>query len=124
MSMTMLLASLALANGAPDAIDVLGARDRIDVGYRELAEGHPAEAIARIRSNQMLETDDPAALINLGTAHARLGDARAANGYYRNALISSSRYDLQLADGSWMDSRQAARLAIRRLGENRILALR
>jgi len=67
---------------------------------------------------------DPAAQINLGTAMARLGQRDAARDHYRVALSSRDRYDLELADGRWMDSRAAARLAIARLAKNQALALR
>ena len=68
--------------------------------------------------------DDPAALINLGTANARLGRPDAALDHYRAALVSRQRYDLELADGRWVDSRAAARLAIKMLNDGSVLALR
>ena len=92
-------------------------------GYRELVTQRPAATIVKIRANNALN-DDPAAQINLGTAMARLGRRDAARDHYRVALSSRDRYDLELADGRWMDSRAAARLAIARLAKNQALALR
>ena len=40
------------------------------------------------------------------------------------AIASRIRYDLQLADGTWMDSRRAARLARERLGSPQLLVVR
>jgi Tfp pilus assembly protein PilF len=98
--------------------------DRIDVAFEELARGDPVAAIERIRSNPEISENDPAALINLGTAHARMGQRAAAENYYRAAITSRQRYALELADGTWMDSRRAARLAMDRLQQRQALAPR
>lgn len=124
MPATLILAGLLFAQAAQPAITVESTPDRIDVGYRELVAQRPADAIERIEANRSLDADDPAALINLGTAKARLGDRSAAADRYRSALVSRQRYDLELADGTWMDSRAAARLAIRMLARGEALALR
>lgn len=124
MAATILIAGALLAQAAPAAVTVEAAVDRVDVGYEELRNGRPDAAIERISNNRELEAGDPAALINLGTAYARLGQKREARSAYAAAILSDSRYDLQLADGSWMDSRKAARLAIHYLEDNRTLALR
>lgn len=96
----------------------------VDVAYEELATGQAEQAIARIRANPRIESDDPAALINLGTAHARLGRSIEAREFYIAAITSTNRYDLQLADGRWMDSRRAARLALNMQSQGETLALR
>lgn len=67
--------------------------------------------ISRILASGKVEERDPAALINLGAAYARLGQKDRALAMFRAAIASPERYDLQLADGRWMDSRAAARLA-------------
>lgn len=123
MPATMIFAGLFLAQAAP-AITVEAAPNFDDVGYRELVAQRPTAAIERIRANRQLGRDDPAAQINLGTAKARLGDRDAARDHYVAALASRERYDLELADGRWVDSRVAARLALRMLGEGRTLALK
>lgn len=116
------IASLLLAQAAP--ITVEAPRAGSDVGYRELVADRPADAIARIDANTALAADDPAALINRGTAEMRLGRYEAAHASFRAALSSRSRYDLELQDGSWVDSRDAARRAIRLLSRGEALALR
>ena len=124
MPATLILAGLMFAQAAQPAITVESTPDRLEVGYRELVQQRPANAIERINANRSLESDDPAARINLGTAKARLGAKSAAVDDYRAALASRQRYDLELADGTWMDSRAAARLAIWMLDKGETLALR
>ena len=121
---TLVLAGLMFAQAAQPAITLESTPDRLDVGYRELVQQRPADAIERIAANRSLEADDPAALINLGTANARLGNSDAALDHYRSAIVSRQRYDLELADGRWMDSRAAARLAVKMLAKGEALALR
>jgi hypothetical protein len=43
---------------------------------------------------------------------------------FRAAIASSERYDLQLADGRWMSSRAAARLAAAALERDDRLVMR
>lgn len=131
MSTTLLLAGAFLAQSVP-SITVTGfegAKVRSEVAYVEVARdemvaGENAQAIARINANHAADLDDPAKMINLGTAHARMGDAAAAEGYYRAAINSRSRYELELTDGRWMDSRRAAKLAIQGLAKGQALAAR
>jgi hypothetical protein len=123
MPSTFVLVGLLFAQAAP-AITVEAVPGESDVGYKELISQRPADAIMRINANRAFEVDDPAAQINLGTAKARLGDHSAAIGHYRAAIASRQRYDLELADGTWMDSRAAARLAVLMLAKGDTLALR
>lgn len=121
----LLLAAATIMPATGEELKVYGAESsRIDVAYEELRTGDNAAAVARIRASGLLADGDPAALINLGAAYSRLGDKGAARDCYRSAIISKTRYDLELADGAWMDSRAAARLAIVRLDQGRTLALR
>ena len=62
----------------------------------------------------------PVQLINLGSAYAQVGDTEKAAQYYGEAAASERRYQLELADGSWVDSRRAARTALLRLEEARL----
>jgi uncharacterized protein HemY len=129
MSATALFAAALLAQAAPAAITVeAGAgesrQDRVEVAYDELAAGHTSEALARLRANRAQMADEPAALINLGAAHARMGKMNRARKAYRAAIASRDRYDVELADGRWMDSRAAARLAMQRLEKGQVLALK
>ena len=124
MAMTAILFSALLAQSAFS----MGANpqevEREDVGYEQLAAGNPEGAIAAIEANRSLESDDPAALINLGNAHARLGHTDQAIKHYRAAIASDVQYDLELADGSWMDSRKAAEIALNDLLKGAAQALR
>ncbi len=128
MAATFLFAGLLMAQAAgtvgPAGSESAQSLDSVDVGYTELAQGRPQDAIARIRANSQSGSSDPAALINLGAAFARLGQSDKAEASYKAAIASENRYDLELADGSWMDSRRAARLALRRLDSGQALALR
>ena len=118
----LILAGLMLAQST--GITVEANRVLPDVGYRELMTDQPAEAIRRIDGNRQLAADDPAALINRGTALARLGDKAAARNSFMAALASRDRYDLELRDGSWLDSRAAARKAVQMLEQGAVLALK
>lgn len=118
----ILFAGLLAAQAS--AITVAAPREERDVGYVELTTGRPAEALEKIANNRFLEPGDPAALINRGTAQARLGDLAAARGSYRAALITPQHYVLELQDGSWLDSRRAARKAMELLDSGRTIALK
>ena len=72
MSATALFAAALLAQGAPAATAADAGQDRVEVAYAELAAGRTADALARLRANPALVTDEPAALINLGAAQARM----------------------------------------------------
>lgn len=95
-----------------------------DVGYHEIMAGRPLAAIARIENSDLARAGDPLALINLGTAYKMVGRKDKAASLYRSAASSDDRYDVQLANGRWVDSRRAATLAIASLGRDEILALR
>lgn len=120
----MLAAALATQSAAsipgPD-IPVIESKD---VAYETLAAGD-ADA-ARLLLETRLEADpgDPALLINLGTAYARLGRTGEAEAAWTAAADSATGYRLELENGRWMDSRRAAKLALRSLEEPRQLAMR
>ena len=88
---------------------------QVDVAYDALTANDPAEALSRLESSRALDAKDPAALINAGTAYARLGRLKEARDSFRAAMDGRQHYHLELADGTWMDSREAARLAMSRL---------
>lgn len=100
------------------------ALDVTDVAYQELAAGQPQAAVSKLEAGGAAQSNDPAALINLGAAYAKAGIADKALAAYRAAVASSDRYDLQLADGSWADSRAAARDALKRMQSSRTVASR
>jgi Flp pilus assembly protein TadD len=93
--------------------------DRVDVAFEALAEGRTAEAVVQLQQSGGDKTEDPAVLINLGTAYARQGRIEEARQMFEAAMASSDRYDLELADGSWVDSRVAARMALANLTESK-----
>lgn len=124
MSAFMLLAGVLMAQPVATVVTVEAGKASSDVGYAELAQGRPQDAITRIQTNPGLEHGDPAALINLGAAHARLGHAAEARKFYLAAIASRNPADLELADGRWMDSRKAARLGVEGLRRAEALAVR
>ena len=95
-----------------------------DIGYGELVAGRPEAAIARIERNGLARSGDPLALINLGTAYKMIGRKDEAQRLYRAAATSDERYDVELADGRWVDSRRAASMAIAMIGSADMLALK
>lgn len=95
-----------------------------DVGFNEIMANRPLAAIKRIEASDLARKGDPLAMINLGTAYKMVGRKDEAARLYRTALRSDDRYDVQLANGRWIDSRRAATLAMSRLGTDDVLALR
>ena len=124
MSFTMILSTVVVVTqpitSTPGPEPVIF--EQREVAYEELTNGQPAEAAAILESNLRQDPRDPATLINLGTAYARLGDTDRAAQSFRAALTSGTRYQLELADGSWDDSRAVARRALAALGEGPALA--
>jgi tetratricopeptide (TPR) repeat protein len=121
-AMTMLLfAGALLSQASVLTVPHEGGIERADVAYEALAEGRTDAAIAQLRAKA---GDDPAALINLGSAYARKGMRQEALDSFRAAMTSNREYELQLADGTWMNSRQAARVAAARLERAGTLASR
>jgi tetratricopeptide (TPR) repeat protein len=106
-----LLCAAALATTNPAMPIATSAEDSGTV-YKDLARSRTEAAIARILASKEFDSEDPATLINLGAAYERIGRKDRALAMYRAAIMSPDRYDLQLADGRWMDSREAARLAV------------
>ena len=96
--------------------------EQMDVAFEQLVAGNSAEAIEDLQKSD--RANDPALLINLGTAHAQAGDYKKAAKFFRASLASDMQYRLELADGSWIDSRQAARLALANLNSKTTLAMR
>ncbi|WP_241557420.1 tetratricopeptide repeat protein [Croceibacterium ferulae] len=95
-----------------------------DVAYEELATGQTEAALDVIHAELASRPGDPALLINLGSAYLRLGRMAEAQTAFEAAAVSNTRYDLELADGRWVDSRRAARLAQAGLADRPLLARR
>lgn len=110
MSLTAIILAAAMA-ASPAA----------EVAFDELATGDAAAAVTKLEAGSV---DDPAVLINLGTAYARQGSTDKALAAFRAAIASPERYDLELADGTWVDSRVLARTALARLQRSTAQAAR
>ena len=96
----------------------------LPVAFAELRAGENQAAVEKLTGDTRLDARDPSRLINLGTAYARLGRTADAKAAYEAAAASPIRYDLELANGDYMDSRWAARTALANLaGDREQLAL-
>jgi hypothetical protein len=61
--------------------------------------------------NEQVSSGDPAKLLNLGLAYARMGHTDDAAKIFKAVLESRDSVDLVLADGRMMNSKVAARKA-------------
>ena len=96
----------------------------LPVAYAELKAGENRAAIEKLTGDTRLDARDPSRLINLGTAYARLGRTAEAAAAYDSAIGSPIRYDVELANGDYVDSRWAARTALANLSQGKpLLAL-
>jgi tetratricopeptide (TPR) repeat protein len=95
-----------------------------DVAYAELSAGNTDAAIERLEAELARNPGQPALLINLGTAYARAGRNEEAREAYREAITARDRVNLELADGSWEDSRKAARVALSKLEQRTAFAVK
>ena len=94
----------------------------VEVAYRETVEGRSDAAIRKITAADEREVGHPARLINLGIAHARLGEEERARQLFREAASNSERYWLETADGRWTDAREIARVALAKLDRGELAA--
>lgn len=121
MSVNALIASALFAQAAFSMGMDAQSDQKSEVAYEEMQQGQSAQAIQKLKAT---ESNDPGALINLGTAYARSGMTNKAIASYRAAIATDVRYDLQLADGTWMDSRAAARVALQNVLQRNAQAAR
>ena len=84
------------------------------IGYEALMQGDNARAVSQIMSSEGVSRNDPARLLNLGRAYARMGRTEDAARVFQTALQSDS-VDLVLADGRVLNSKVAARQAVANL---------
>jgi cytochrome c-type biogenesis protein CcmH/NrfG len=94
------------------------------VAYEALVDGNAERALADLEPRLVQEPEDPALLINLGAAYARLGRSEMAAAAYQAAFDSRTRYHMELADGRWLDSRRVAQMALNSLSPTTRLARR
>lgn len=112
-----LLAIALIAAATPTAARTIPADGTatLPVAFEALSDGRTEDALRHLTETSDVAARDPSRLINLGTANARLGRSEQAAAMYRAAVNSPIRYDLELADGRTMDSRWAARMALKGL---------
>lgn len=96
-----------------------------EIGYKEGALGYAALTggdyqRAEVQLNRLdgVEKDDPARLINLGQVYAKTGRHEEARRAYISAMKSGKSFDVVLADGRVVSSREAARMALAGLPGN------
>jgi hypothetical protein len=92
------------------------------LGYDALVAGDVHTAIAQLEAADGVSAKDPAWLINLGQAYKRTGRTGEAARMFTAAMNSNRSFDLVLADGTVINSRTAAKLALHRM--NNMLAAR
>ena len=73
--------------------------------------GENERAVSQILASVELSKNDPAKLLNLGRAYARMGQTEKAAEYFKAAMQARESVDLVLADGRVMNSKVAAREA-------------
>lgn len=81
------------------------------IGYEALMRGDNERAVFQIMANEQISSGDPAKLLNLGSAYARMGHTDEAAKMFKAVFESRDSVDLVLADGSVMNSKVAARKA-------------
>lgn len=117
MSLVIILSAVMAAQSATAAPNPDGINETRDAAYEQLAAGDNERAIAQLEQSLASTPGDPALLINLGTAYTREGRLEDARKAFEAAVASDERYQVELADGSWEDSHQVARLALASLGQ-------
>ena len=121
MLLDVVVGVLMVSQGSAMAmVEEIRRADQREVAYEELSQGDAQAAVAALEALRADNPNDPALLINLGAAYQTLGDLARAEAAYRAAAGSEIRYQMELADGSWVDSRRAARSALRALEQSRL----
>ncbi|MCA1748982.1 MAG: tetratricopeptide repeat protein [Parasphingopyxis sp.] len=98
------------------------AQDAREIGYAEgalgfqaMVEGNYDQALVQLELSEATLADDPAHMINLGSAYAQLGRMDAAAEMYRAALECDESFDIVLAGGEVVSTREAARRGLNNL---------
>lgn len=84
---------------------------KVAIGYDALMAGDNERAIRDMLKGN-ISRHDPAFLLNLGQAYARSGRIAEARELFRKAARKRDDFDLVLADGRVINSRQAAHQAL------------
>ena len=106
----MLMGTPALAQDSGEIGYAKGA-----LGYDALVAGQNDVALQQLEAADKVDASDPARLINLGQVYARMGRTGDAARMFMAALQSDRHFDLVLASGEVVDSRDAAGLALQNL---------
>jgi Flp pilus assembly protein TadD len=93
--------------------------DRGSLAFEALMANDNQRALEQLAKDRSVPNTDPAKLINIGSAYARLGDFDRAEEAYVAALNCKDEMDLLLADGREMNSRKVAKLALKKLEQDR-----
>lgn len=106
----LLMGSAAIAQPSGEIGYAKGA-----LGYDALVSGNDELALQQLEASERVYAQDPAHLINLGQTYARLGRTGDAVRMFTAAMQSNRNFDLVLANGEIINSRDAAELALRNL---------
>jgi Flp pilus assembly protein TadD len=106
---------MGVAAHAQPTMNIETAYPKGSIGYEALVMGDNARAVSQILTSAQVSRHDPAKLINLGHAYARMGRMAEASALFTVVMQSRDSVDLVLADGRVMNSKEAARKAYARL---------
>lgn len=95
-----------------------------DAGFVQLSDGKALAAVRHLETLRADAPEDPALLINLAAAYIEVGQLEDAREAYVAAIRSGERARLEMADGSWVDSRNLARTGLARLESSRAWAMK
>jgi Flp pilus assembly protein TadD len=110
-----ILAVLAVSAPAIAAPEHEIGYQRGSLGYEALMSNDNGRALKQLVQDRTVKANDPAKLLNLGRAYARLGDKAKAEEAFTAALYCKDEMTLVLSNGKEINSRAAARMALRRL---------
>ncbi len=113
-SALVIIAGCGVAHAEPAANGEIG-YPQGSIGYDALMAGDNDRAISQITTSDRVSRRDPAKLINLGQAYARTGRTTQAAELFTAAMQSRDEVDLILADGTVMNSKEVATLALAKL---------
>ena len=110
----LLIAATPVLAGGPDG-EIGYAKGSL--GYNALVAGDNQTALAQLEAAKDVSSNDPARLINLGQAYLRIGRTGDAAKMFMAAINNNRSFDLVLADGTVINSREAAELALRKMND-------
>jgi Flp pilus assembly protein TadD len=107
----MLAGSMVSAAHAEPTVTGEVAYPKGSIGYEALMRGDNERAVSQIMKSERVSMRDPAKLLNLGRAYVRLGRTDEAAAMFMAAMQTRDSVELVLADGTIMNSKEAARMA-------------